>query len=515
MQLEVHDGVPVTLRLKTAIPQCWRAPLAGLAMAWLAIGACLHRDLAAMVGQWWDSSTYNHVLLVPFILGWLVTLRWPQLKLLTPRPWRGGLALFALATFAWVLGAMAELAQLRELALVLMLQAAVVAVLGLRIAFGLLFPLAYMLFLVPAGDEAIPLLQTITTKITTVLLAATDIPARITGVFITTPAGYFRVAEACSGVKFLVAMIAFGVIAAHVCFRSPRRRTVFILACLVAPVLANGVRAWGTIAIAQVAGIGFASGFDHVFYGWVFFALVMAAVMAGAWRWFDRPADDPMIDAKALMASPRLDGRPASLRATLGAIATILLIALGWTAVAEARSAVLPARLQLPEVAGWHRVETSPLYPWVPLFAGADHRLQGRYADAQGHVVDVAFALYASQGEGRKADGFGQGAVPLGSRWAWSSAGPTIAGSSSVRIEAPGPTVRLALTWYGHDNALTASRPRLKLMLLGDRLALRARSTSALIISAEEGPRAADEALAAFLGALGPVDRWSSRLAGH
>ena len=291
-----------------AIPSTWRAPLMRLGIAWATVGIALHRDLAAMAGQWWDSSTYNHVLLVPPIIAWLVVLRWPELRQLTPSAWRGGLALFAIASLGWVLGSMAELAQLRELALVLMLQAALAAMLGLRVSAGLLFPLGYMLFLVPAGDEAIPLLQTITARITTGLLGLSHIPARIDGVFISTPGGYFKVAEACSGVKFLVAMIAYGTLAAHVCFRS-RRRAVFMMACLVTPVLANGVRAWGTIAIAQVVGIQFAAGFDHVFYGWVFFALVMAAVMAAGWRWFDRAVDDPMIDAAALAGSPRLAGR--------------------------------------------------------------------------------------------------------------------------------------------------------------------------------------------------------------
>lgn len=514
MPLEALRRQPVANRLIAAIPQEWRAPLVHLALAWAAIGVALHRDLAAMTGQWWDSSTYNHVLLVPLILGWLMSLRWPQLRLLAPQAWRGGLVLFALATLAWVLGAMAELAQLRELALVLMLQATVMAVLGMRVAAGLLFPLAYMLFLVPAGDEAIPVLQTITAKITTVLLDWSRIPAHIDGVFIQTPAGYFKVAEACSGVKFLVAMIAYGTLAAHVCFHSAPRRAAFMLACLVTPVLANGVRAWGTIAIAQVAGIGFASGFDHVFYGWIFFALVMAAVMAAGWRWFDRAVDDPMIDAAAIAADPRLAGRSLAARVALGGVLVVLAIASGWTAIAAARTAELPETLAVPEVPGWHRVETPQRYPWQPLFGGADHRLQARYGDGRGHVVDVAYGLYAAQGEGRKADGFGQGAVPLGSRWAWSRPGPAIAGWTSTRIEAPGPTDRLVITWYGHGGSVTASRARLKLALLADRLAMQAGPTSALIVSAEEGgSRPADEALGAFLAAMGPVDRWSARIA--
>jgi hypothetical protein len=78
-------------------------------------------------------------------------------------------------------------------------------------------------------------------------------------------------------------------------------------ACVVVPILANGVRAWGTIYVAQSRGVEFAAGFDHIVYGWIFFAIVMALLIGLAWRFFDRPAHDRLIDAEAIDASPLLD----------------------------------------------------------------------------------------------------------------------------------------------------------------------------------------------------------------
>ena len=62
------------------------------------------------------------------------------------------------------------------------------------------------------------------------------------------------------------------------------------------PILANGVRAWGTIFIAEHRGIEFAAGFDHIFYGWIFFAIVLLVVMAIGWQFLDRQ-DRPQVDA--------------------------------------------------------------------------------------------------------------------------------------------------------------------------------------------------------------------------
>jgi EpsI family protein len=287
--------------------------------------------------------------------------------------------------------------------------------------------------------------------------------------------------------------------------------------CVVVPILANGMRAWGTIYLAGKLGIGFAAGFDHIFYGWVFFGVVMALVMALGWRFFDRAIDDPMIDADAIAASPML-GRVSAWRMgegwALGAMAALALSAIAWGAAADRLRAPVPALIELPQVPGWHRVDYYPRAPWQPLHTGADHRLLGRYADGAGHVVDVSFALYASQGEGREAGGFGQGAVPLGSKWAWEASGPAFADATSDRIQAPGPVRRLAVTIYRTGALITGSNARLRLEAMVDRLLLRRRPTEVLIVSSEDGAAVPPEqSVRAFLSSAGLVGGWMDRAA--
>lgn len=488
----------------------WREGLIRLALVWAGLMAAFWRDWAAMGHQWWDSSTYNHILMVPAILVWLVAQRLPDLFRLPVGLWRGGLWGMAGALLLWALGALASVAQVTQIAAVAMLIAAVPLVLGARAALGLLFPLAYMGFLVPFGDEAIPLLQTVTARITIALVHISGIRAQIDGVFIATPAGLFEVAEACSGVKFLVAMIAFGVLAAHVCFVSWARRVAFMTLCLVAPVLANGVRAWGTVYLAQIYGAQVAGGVDHIIYGWFFFAAVIAGVIALGWRFFDRPAGAPMLDVGAVMAL-RLPGkaRGLSARACLGALVAMVLAAQGWVMAADHLAAPMPARIALPDVAGWHRVDYAPRHAWAPRAGGADHRLLGRYADAQGHQVDVFYALYAAQGPGKKAGGFGEGALRPESGWSWLAPGPDVAWAHSDRLLAGGPTERLAQTSYKTGDLVTGSNARLKLANILDRLLLRRRSTMLLILSAEEGGAfRATDSLAAFRASIGPLGDW-------
>jgi len=314
------------------LPLAWRAPLARLALAWAGLIAVAWGDWAEMARQWWDSSTYNHILLVPPILFWLVRLRLRDLMRLTPTGWWPGLILFACGMLAWLAGAAVEVNLASQFGAVVILQGATVTLLGPRVAAGLLFPLGYMLFLVPFGDEIIPVLQAVTAKLAVALTHVSGVPAVVSGVFIDTPAGLFEVAEACSGVKFLVAMVALGTLVAHLCFASWNRRVAFMFAAVVVPVLANGVRAWGTIYVAQSQGIEFAAGFDHIVYGWIFFAVVMATLLGTAWRFFDRSPDDRLVDPEAIEADPFL-ARLAATGMGQGHVLTVVLVlsaAAGW-----------------------------------------------------------------------------------------------------------------------------------------------------------------------------------------
>ncbi len=475
----------------------WRASAMRLVLVWAGLIGVFIREWLAMFGQWWNSSTYNHILIIPAILVWLVGQRLPQLRQLTPQIWWPALVGLVAAAFLWVLGSFADLALACQAGALGMLLVSVPLLLGVRVTAALVFPLFYMVLLVPFGDEMIPWLQDIDARMTVALLHLTRVKAEMNGVFITTPAGLFEIAEACSGVKFLIAMVAFGLLMAHVCFVSWRRRAVLLAASVVVPIVANGIRSWGTVYVAQFMGAKYAGGMDHIIYGWVFFAIVIAVVIAVAWPYFDRPVDAPMVDVAAISASPilarlekpilaRLEKYGASPKLVMAAVAIISVGALSWVGAANALAAPLAPQMALPEVAGWKQVSIVTKHWWEPRASGADRRILARYADDKGHVIDVFFAAYANQGPHKKADGFGDGAVPPDSGWAWMGAGPAQDGAASDRLLASGTWQRLAQTSYHIGDMTTGSRMKLRLAIMADRMLLRARPVGLLIISGEK-----------------------------
>lgn len=482
----------------------WRGHLIALGIVAAAILLTFAGDVVDMVAIWWNASTFAHCLFIPPIIGWLVHQRLDGLRQLTPVAWAPGLVWLGLGAFAWMLGEAAGVAMVRQGALVVMAQGAVIALLGPAVGRALAFPLFYAFFMVPFGEEVVPALQLLTAKLAMVFLGLAGVPAHLEGIFITTPTGYFEVAEACSGAKFLIAMTAYGVLVCHVCFRSWGRRFAFMGGALALSVLANGVRAFATILVAHWTTVDAAVGFDHVVYGWVFFAIVMTVTMAIAWPFFDRGPGDPVFDPRALQGTVRGDG-PVSM--VLGGGLVLAFAAPLWLALSAASGEPLPADLSAPRIAGWEVTRAPMAYPWRPRFDGADHLLTMRYRNGAGQVVDLAIAAYRSQAEGRELVGFAQGATDPASEWVWSSPAPAPAPARGEQITAPGPVVRHVVSFYRVGGAaLTGGRTQVKIDTLLARLLGRDQRAVAILISAEQRDgQAADAAIAAFLRDMGPV----------
>lgn len=494
----------------------WGLHLRVLALTALAIIAIFWRDAWAMATTWWNISTYNHSLIILPILYWLVSQRREELQKITPIIWPPGLLWIGVASFGWLLGDAAGVAFSRQLGLVMMLQGAVVTLLGPVVARGLIFPLFYSFFLVPFGEEFVPFLQTITAKMSMIFLGWADIPAYIDGIFISTPTGYFEVAEACSGVKFLIAMIAYGALVSNVCFQSWNRRILFMLMAIAVPIIANGIRAFGTIYIAHHTTTDFASGFDHILYGWFFFAFVLILVMAVGWPFFDRKIDDPMIDGKKLNETARSKFSAMSIRNVMIAVAAVILTPVAWSSIVSAQSSPVPDRIFLPQINGWEQADYRPSFNWRPRFDGASHQLLGRYQNkSTGAEVDLAIAVFNRQEDGREIVGYGQGAFDPTTKWSWTRDIAAPVGASGLQITAPGPVVRDAYSFYRIGDVLTGSGSAVKIETLKARLLGGRQQAVAVIISAEKsGDNDPRIAMDAFLSRLGPVDKLADQMAG-
>lgn len=336
MPPDVTTSMRKDLSLTNRIPKAWHGSLATLVLGAVAVMAVAAHEWGEMLHQWWNIDTYSHILLVPLVIAWLVVLKLPELAKIAPQPWLPGLAVTATGLALWGAGRVTDINLIAHAGAVGALQGVVLAAIGARAALVLALPLMFGVFLVPFGDEIIPPLQAITAEIAIALTWWSGIEASVDGIYIDTPVGLFIVAEACSGVKFLIAMVTLAVLVCFTRFESWWNRGAFMLASIVVPIIANGIRAWGTIYIAQFQGVEFAAGFDHIFYGWIFFAIVVALIVGLAWRYFEREPDDYGWTAEQVASFPMIQSLERGAIAPVVAIAGLLGLALTAAIVAPA-----------------------------------------------------------------------------------------------------------------------------------------------------------------------------------
>jgi len=294
------------LLLFTRLSKAWREAIALLVLGSMTLVTITMREWAEMLHQWWYIDTYSHILLVPVIIGWLVALKAGELAKIDPRPWVPGLIVVAAGLGLWLIGRVSGANLIAHAGAVGVLQGLVIAALGPRTSALIALPLCLGVFLVPFGDEIIEPLQVVTAHIAILLTQWSGIPAHFDGIYIDTPVGLFVVAEACSGVRFLIAMVTLAVLVAFTRFSRWTHRIAFLVVSLVVPIIANGIRAWGTVYIAQSQGVEFAAGFDHVFYGWFFFAFVVILILGLAWRFFERDPEEYGWTVEELQGFPLL-----------------------------------------------------------------------------------------------------------------------------------------------------------------------------------------------------------------
>jgi exosortase A len=368
----------------------WTPALAliGTALAIFAVG--FHRDAANAVRVWIGSTAYNHCFLVLPVVGYLIWQRRSVIRAAAPQPTPWPLVLMPFLSAAWLIAAALDVNEGRQLLVVAMFELVLLAALGLSLCRALLAPLLFLFFLVPSGGFLVPGLQSITTAIAVAGLRLLHIPVYADGYQIDIPQGGFTVAEACAGLRFLIAASVFSCLFAVVMYRHWWRRSVYIALAIATAVAANALRVFGLIAFAHYWGSAKAIEADHILYGWFFFSLVIllligiGLLLAGN----DRPPLPP---------PPGPSGRAPSWRHAAAAplAALIAVAAPGCTAWRDSLVPAFPlATVMSPKVAPpWHEAPDRAA-TWRPVTHGADRTFLETFAAPDGAAVTRYIALY-------------------------------------------------------------------------------------------------------------------------
>ena len=247
----------------------------------VSIWGIIYKDaLIHMVTVWSQSESYKHCFFIPVIVAYLIYEKKEHLSVSQCKPvWWLVFPLFA-GQIGYSLVSELGINILMHVSAYLTLVIIVWSLLGHKQTRIILFPLLYLGFSVPVGEQLVPFLQTVTADLSVWMLQAVNIPVYREGLYIYLPNGTFHVAEACAGVRFLIGTFAIGVLLAYLNYQKIWKRVAFIIFCAFVPVLANGVRAFGIMVIGYLSDMKYATGADHLVYGWFFFAFVTVLIFA-------------------------------------------------------------------------------------------------------------------------------------------------------------------------------------------------------------------------------------------
>lgn len=383
--------------------QPWRQALPALLLllAWVLF---LYRDTGiAMVTIWARSETFTHAFLVPPIVLWLVWRQRRRLAEQTPQPAPGiVLGLLACVAFGWLLGDLVAVNAITQLALVSMMVLVIPALLGWPVTRLILFPLGFLYFAVPIGEFVMPQLMLWTADFTIAGLRMSGVPVYREGLQFVIPSGSWSVIEACSGVRYLIASLTIGTLFAYLNYRSTKRRILFVLISIVVPIVANWMRAYMIVMLANLSGNRLAVGVDHLIYGWLFFGFVIMVMFTIGIRWAEPDAPDGLPDSERSMQSRP----PPFSRATLWSVAACFaaLVALPQIALWAIDHTEGDAQVSLtaPQslAGGWHAVPAIGAV-FKPAFHNPSAEINTSYAD-QGLTVGLYVGYYRRQDYDRK-----------------------------------------------------------------------------------------------------------------
>jgi len=237
---------------------------------------------------------YTYLLLIPPVSAALIFLEWRTLRTMVTLNVRTGsvslaiAVLIACSTLGWPAPFPSDVQlSIRMLALVLWWIGAFLLCFGYRASRLALFPLCFLLGLVPlpqlAVDRIVALLQQGSAWAAHVLFAVFGVPVVHDGVVLTIPGLTLEVAQECSSIRSSSMLLVTTMVLAQLLLRSPWRKALVIGLAVPLSVAKNGMRIFTIAMLGTRVDPGYLTGRLHHQGGIVFFAITLIVIFALLW----------------------------------------------------------------------------------------------------------------------------------------------------------------------------------------------------------------------------------------
>ena len=263
-----------------------RLAYVGMAATFAVAFAIYAPILYYMVLHWRAVEDYSHGFLIAPLALFFAWERRPALRRAAIEPSWWGLVPMLLGTVTLLVGRLGvELMNMR-VSFVLTLIGLVLLILGKQVFRILAFPLLFLFLMVPLPQSIVNViafpLQLIAADFAVQALYLLEIPALREGNIIHLAKTQLFVAEACSGLRSLMALLTLGVIFAYFFRRRLWERIVIVLSAIPIEIFVNAFRVALTGVLTHHLGEEAASGWIHQTEGLFTFAIAFVLLLAEA-----------------------------------------------------------------------------------------------------------------------------------------------------------------------------------------------------------------------------------------
>ena len=248
--------------------------------------ACLavlySRVVQGLVSDWINLPDFSHGFLIPIVSFYFVYERRKQFSVLSPSSNWAGLGLIIFGILLLLLGNLATEYFTMRFSMLVVFGGAILFLLGNDFFKTLLFPIIFLIFMIPIPsilmDRITFPMQLFASKVAANTLYLIGIPVLREGNVMLLANTSLEVAEACSGIRSLISLLALSIVFAYLSQKETWKRILLVLSTFPIAIIANAARVSGTGILAHYYGDSVAQGFFHGFSGWILFVVAFVCL---------------------------------------------------------------------------------------------------------------------------------------------------------------------------------------------------------------------------------------------